>query len=419
MNEILAFYQQEAGDALSQNPRVSALQSEAVAKLGKLGFPSRHDEDWKYTSLIPFLKDPFTRSNTSTLSPSDLPLSQQMPMHSSSALSWVKKLPAGVILLPLSLALKQHPELVEQYLGKSFQEAHAFHCLNTAMLGAGVFLYVPAHVHLQEPIVLTQYQDLAGQAVYLRHVIVLEPESRATVVEEYRGEQDLSYVTNVLTEAFIGEKAELTHYKIQREGLKAYHLAHLFAKQAAESQFNSHSFSLGGALVRSDLNVDFDGEYGRCFLNGVYAPGEGQHVDHHTCVSHLHPHCLSTQDYKGILQGQSRAVFNGRVIVARNAIATDAKQQNKNLLLSALAEVDTKPQLEIFADDVLCSHGATVGQLDEDALFYLATRGLSRAEASAHLIAAFSQSNFNRIPCHALSTWIGQRFIEHLGVEHV
>ena len=196
----------------------------------------------------------------------------------------------------------------------------------------------------------------------------------------------------------LAASAKLTHYKIQRESKAAYHLGHLAVKQSAHSQFASHSLSLGGKLVRSDISMYLQEEHAHCLMNGIYAPSEGQHVDHHTTVNHLVPNCSSEQDYKGILTGRSRAVFNGKVIVAKDAQHTDAKQQNKNLLLSANAEIDTKPQLEIFADDVLCSHGATVGQLDEEALFYLATRGIGRLEASHYLIHAFAQDNLRLIP---------------------
>ncbi len=166
----------------------------------------------------------------------------------------------------------------------------------------------------------------------------------------------------------------------------------------AAAEFASHSLSLGGKLTRSDISIHLQEELAQCLMNGIYAPGEGQHVDHHTSVYHLVPNCQSEQDYKGILNGHSRAVFNGKVYVAKEAQHTDAKQQNKNLLLSAQAEIDTKPQLEIFADDVFCSHGATVGQLDEEALFYLATRGIGHLEATHYLLQAFANENLGLIP---------------------
>jgi Fe-S cluster assembly protein SufD len=177
----------------------------------------------------------------------------------------------------------------------------------------------------------------------------------------------------------------------------------------------NHSLSLGGKCVRSDLSLYLQEEKAHCLMNAIYAPTDGQHVDHHTTVYHLVPNCSSEQDYKGILNGRARAVFNGKVIVAKDAQHTDAKQQNKNLLLSANAEIDTKPQLEIFADDVLCSHGATVGQLDEEALFYLATRGIDRVEASHYLIHAFAKDNLQLIPHRKLADLMSQLLTQQLG----
>jgi Fe-S cluster assembly protein SufD len=186
-------------------------------------------------------------------------------------------------------------------------------------------------------------------------------------------------------------------------------------QQQANSHFDSQSLSLGGKLVRSDTRITLLGAQANSTLNGIYAPNEGQHIDHHTTVHHAVGHCTSQQDYKGILQGQSRAVFNGKVIVAKDAQKTDAKQHNKNLLLSANAEIDTKPQLEIFADDVLCSHGTTVGQLDEEALFYLATRGIDRQEASSYLIHAFADENLRLIPHKSLAEWMTALLNQQLG----
>ena len=213
----------------------------------------------------------------------------------------------------------------------------------------------------------------------------------------------------------LGEKAQCVHYKIQREGKLACHIGHVAVNQLAHSEFASHSFSFGGKLVRSDLSINLLQEYAQCLMNGIYIPNEGQHVDHHTIVNHLLPNCRSKQDYKGILNGHARAVFNGKVVVAKDAQHTDASQQNKNLLLSANAEIDTKPQLEIFADDVLCSHGATVGQLDEEALFYLATRGIDKIEASRYLVHAFTEENLRLIPKQKLAAWVGNLITQQLG----
>jgi Fe-S cluster assembly protein SufD len=287
--------------------------------------------------------------------------------------------------------------------------------INTALLALGVFIYVPAGVLVDAPLALVHVQDQNQQAVYVRHLIVCEAQSEITVVEHYQGAQECSYLTNTITEVSLGACAKMTHYKVQQEGKAAYHLGHVAAQLGSQSHFVSHSLCLGAKLARSDTAVYLKEEQAHCILNGIYAPASGQHVDHHTSVYHLVPNCVSEQDYKGMLQGRSCAVFNGKVFVAKDAQHSDAKQQNKNLLLSPQAQVNTKPQLEIFADDVLCSHGATVGQLDEEALFYLATRGIARDEASHYLIHAFAQDNLRVVADKALANWMEQLVSQHVG----
>lgn len=461
MNEILGFYQEQVKKRISTCPWLAQLQSKASTDLNRYGFPTRHDEEWKYTHIDALLKQTFVspldredittcphatsglslgssklvtsldladklqdvgeseplREDSMILLHSDLPVKHSLLMHNGQIFGekeLVKHLPAGVVLLPLATALTHHMDLIKPYLGAILKQEHGFHFLNTAMIQCGLFLYIPKGVCIEEPIALAHVQDQTNQAAYLRHLIIAESHSRASFIEEYCGKAECCYLTNTVTEIYIGVHAQLTHYKIQRESKAAYHLGHLAVKQAAHSQFFSHSLSLGGKLVRSDISLSLQEQYARCLMNGIYAPAEGQHIDHHTVVNHLVPHCFSEQDYKGILTGHSRAVFNGKVIVAQDAQHTDAIQQNKNLLLSANAEIDTKPQLEIFADDVLCSHGATVGQLDEDALFYLATRGIGKLEASQFLIHAFARNNLQLIPHRDLADWMGNLLTQQL-----
>lgn len=417
MSEILEFYQQQAQAELSAVPWLAHMQTQALAALNKQGFPTRHHEEWKYTNVDALLKQSFARPSfkKNTALYSELPVKKRLTIENGTvtgADELMKQLPSGVLILSLEDAIAQHADLITPYLGKILHPEHAFHALNMAMLHSGVVIYIPAGITLEEPIALIHTQDEANQAVHLRHLIIAEAESQATIVEEYLGQNE--YFTNVVTEVYVGAQAHLTHYKIQRESKAAYHIGHLTVKQAAQSHFHSHSFSIGGKLVRSDISFYLQEQFAHCLLNGIYAPAEGQHVDHHTTVHHLVPNCSSEQDYKGILAGRSRAVFNGKVIVAKDAQHTDAKQQNKNILLTAHAEIDTKPQLEIFANDVLCSHGATVGQLDEDALFYLATRGIGPEEASQYLIHAFAQDNLRLIPHRELAEWLGLLLTEQL-----
>ncbi|HHF7372858.1 Fe-S cluster assembly protein SufD [Legionella bozemanae] len=430
MSEILDFYQQRAKAGLSTLPWLAQLQTKALMDLNRRGFPTRHDEDWKYTSVEALLNQPFMRFNTADnlKEPaaaactddinSDLPINQYMLIRNgliSGVEQLAKTLPKGVLVLPLAVALTQHPELLKPYLGTVLKQEHGFHYLNTAMIHCGVLIYIPSGIVLEEPIALTHVQTQTNQAVYLRHLIVAEENSQAVIIEDYQGLADCCYLTNTVTEIVVGAGAKLTHYTLQRESKSAFHIGHLSVKQSEGSEFANHSLSLGGQWVRSDISLYLHEEKAHSLMNGIYAPAEGQHVDHHTTVQHLVPSCSSEQDYKGILTGRSRAVFNGKVFVAKDAQHTDAKQQNKNLLLSANAEVDTKPQLEIFADDVLCSHGATVGQLDEEALFYLATRGIGRLEASHYLIHAFARDNLRLIPHRQLADYMGHLLTQQLG----
>lgn len=422
MSDIVTFYQEQAKKGLSTIPWLAQLQSQALDTLAHHGFPSRRDEEWKYTSVDNLLQQPFVVQGSQSAAVqqhySDIPLGQQLMIHNGrifGANELQAKLPKGVLIAPLSQALTEHAELVKPYLGQIVQQEHGFHALNTALLHYGVFLYIPKDVCIDTPIVLTHFNDQMMQGVHLRHLLIADNNSQAVVIEEYRGAADCLYFTNTITELFVGAHASLTHYKIQRESKTAFHLGHTAVKQAEHSHFASHSLNLGAALARSDLTIALQEERAHCLMNGIYAPTDGQHVDHHTTVQHLVPNCSSEQDYKGVLQGRARAVFNGKVIVAKDAQHTDAQQQNKNLLLSTQAEINTKPQLEIFADDVVCSHGATVGQLDEDALFYLASRGIGRLEASHYLIHAFAEDNLRLIPNRTLADWMGQLLTQQLG----
>lgn len=422
MSNITEFYQQQAVATVSDLPWLAQLQTSALANFERLGFPARKDEEWKYTSVEGFLKQRFVNAdgkNKPVSVQTDLPIT----CHKIGLINGVvdgideiiASLPAGVVVLPMAAALVSHAEKIKPWLGQILKQEHGFHALNTAMLQCGLFIYLPAGVHLTQPLLLAHWQDNVLQATYIRHLVIAEAGSRATIIEDYQGDASTAYFTNTITEVYVAEHAVITHYKLQREGLLASHVGHLAVQQATDSQFDSHSFSFGGKLVRSDITFDLIEPHARCFMNGIYAPKDGQHMDHHTLVTHAVPDCSSAQDYKGILSGHSRAVFNGKVIVAKDAQHTEAKQQNKNLLLSLDAEIDTKPQLDIFANDVICTHGATVGQLDEDALFYLATRGIEQAEASQYLIQAFAAENIRAITDANLSMWLSGLLSQQIG----
>ena len=426
MSELVDFYQQQAKARFSTIPWLLQMQKDAVADFSRLGFPSRHLEDWKYTVVDAFVQQQFAEVKASGAVGQPMPAEEQIPLlHAHKIIlnngvavgidALQAVLPKGIIVQPLAKALVEHADKVKPYLNQVLQQQHGFHAMNTAMLEHGLFIYLPAGAVLSNPLLITNWQSNANQASYLRHLVIAEEGSSASIIEDYLGDAQTCYFTNTITEIYLAAHAKLTHYKIQRESKLAFHMGQLAVQQAKASQFDSHSFSIGGKLVRSDMMIGLHEPNAQCRMNGIYTPAEGQHIDHHTVVVHEVPHCRSEQDYKGILRGQSRAVFNGQVIVAKDAQHSEAKQQNKNLLLSPRAEVDTKPQLEIFADDVICTHGATVGQLDEDALFYLATRGIGRAEASRYLILAFAAENLHHFANTELSGWLGTLLNQQLG----
>lgn len=421
------FYQQQAESVRSQVPWVLALQQQGLKDLQQLGFPTKRDEDWRYTSVDGFLKQPFDRmTQTDEQSLTSLAVGHQVDVPWGHKLAFVDgvilglealqgALPPGVMVTSLQTAMHSHADKIRPYLGQILQSKHGFHAQNTAMLELGLFIYVPAYVQVTEPILLVHWQTHTGQASYLRHVVVAETGATVTLIEDYQGDANACYYTNTISELYAGSQASIRHYKVQRESKLAYHVGHVAVQQTEGSDVKSHVLSLGADWSRSDVRFDLQAPYASCQLNGIYALCEQQHMDHHTWVYHNAPACTSEEDYKGILTGKSRAVFNGQVHVASLAQKTVAKQQNKNLLLSKYAEIDTKPQLDIAADDVLCTHGATVGQLDNEALFYFATRGIEESEATHYLIQAFAADNLRAMHHDPLATWVGGLLNQHLG----
>lgn len=404
MSVVVDFYQQQALQQASSLPWLRQMQNHALVDFMKLGFPTRKQEDWKYSAPDAFLQSHFLtaleeKEEQVGSAFADLPLSCRLNVWNGKSLrpSFQASLPAGVIIQPLAQAFLEHADKMKPYLNQILPQEHGFQLLNTALLQQGFFIYLPENTVLETPILLSHWQDKENHAAHLRHIIVVGKGSSVELIEEFNGSADVCYFSNVMTEVHLAERAKLKHYKIQCESRQAYHVGHVAVQQSAHSDFASHVFSLGGKWVRSDLSIDLQEEHANCMMNGVYALKNEQHMDHHTLVHHRAARCHSEQEYRGILNGQSHGVFNGRVIVAKGAAQSQAKQQNKNLLLSAKTEMDTKPQLEIFADDVICTHGATVGQLDEDALFYLATRGINRKNAMEFLIRAFVEVNLQHL----------------------
>lgn len=388
-------------------PWLQQLRQEALERFASLGFPTARDEDWKYTSVAAIEKRTFRLALT------EAPAVEARQVESFlfpklacrllvfvngrflPGLSRLGTLPAGVTVASLAEALEQDRGRLEEWLPR--QEArNGFEALNAAFLADGAFVHLAPGAALEEPVHLLYLSTGGERVAHVRNLIVAEKGASATVIEHYGGIAGSS-LTNALTQIVAGTGAFLEHVKLQREDSKSFHIAGIHAHQQRGSRFVSHSIAFGAQLCRNDISTLLGAEGCECLLNGLYMVGGRQHVDHHTLIDHAQPHGTSREYYRGVLDGASRGVFNGRVIVRPNAQQTDAQQVNNNLLLSRDAEVDAKPQLEIYADDVKCTHGATVGSLDPDMLFYLRSRGVGEGEARNLLTYAFANDILNRI----------------------
>ncbi len=416
-NYLSDFARFEKNISKNGQPWFGEIRREAISRFAELGFPATRHEEWKYTSVAPITKIPFnpggyelnglTVEKVRRVAFGEWDCNQLVFVNGyySTELSSHRQLPGAVILGSLAMALSTHREMMEPHLARyaSFEE-HAFTALNTALMRDGAFVNIPDGKVVEEPIHLI-YLSTAGSEPTISHprnLIVVGKNSQATIVESYVGLGDKVYFTNAVTEIVLGENSVVEHVRLQRESEKAFHISTLQVQQNRSSMFSGHSVSVGGALVRNDVNAVLDGEGVDCTLNGLYLVTGRQHVDNHTRIDHVKPHGTSRELYKGILDEESRGVFNGKVVVWKDAQKTDAKQTNKNLLLSEGAEINSKPQLEILADDVKCTHGTTVGQLEEEQLFYLRSRGLDREIAQGLLTQGFASETIGRIKIEAI-----------------
>lgn len=404
LDAILAGREEAPGRAL---PWVRALREAAGMHFEAQGFPTTRDESWKYTNVAPLVRQSYAAASREAASlPGDVSriAFPQLEAHRlvfvdgffapqlSSSVSL-----AGVQAGSLADALERAGEALEPYLGRiASLEKHPFAALNTAFLADGAWLHVGAGIALERPIHLVFLASGAQVLAQPHNLIVLDEGAQATVIEHYVALKEGRCFTNAVTEISLARGATLEHYRVQQQDAQAYHVGGLHVRQAGATRFTSHAVDLGGMLVRNDLRAVLAEEQAACTLNGLYVLDGRQHVDNHTLIDHAKPNGTSSEFYKGVLDGRSRAVFNGRVIVHPDAQHTDAQQMNNNLLLSEDAEVDTKPELEIYADDVKCSHGATVGQLDPDALFYLRSRAVDEAAARDLLTYAFANDILGR-----------------------
>ncbi len=390
------------------------LHDRGAARFAALGFPTTRDEEWRFTNVAPIAAGEFkpigaiaAEADLSGAIYGDVP-NRVVVLNGrfSPELSRTGGLPAGVRVGSLAAAVGEQAEIVQRYLGQLAEfGSRAFTALNTALAGDGAFVYVPDGVVIEEPLELLFVTAAAAGAPVMssaRALVVVGERAQCRLVETYFGTKDATYFTNGVTEVFCDEGAIVDHYKVQQESLAAYHVASMHVYASRSASFSSHSFSLGGRLSRNDVFATLDGEGAECTLNGLYLADGDRLVDNHTSIDHAKAHCPSHEIYKGILGGTARAVFNGKIIVRQDAQKTDAKQTNRALLLSDTAQINTKPQLEIFADDVKCTHGAAIGQLDDDAIFYLRARGLTYFEARDMLIHAFAGDILDRVKIDGL-----------------
>lgn len=391
-------------------PWLGRRRREALERFMAAGFPGLAEEAWKYTDTRPFETRRFVlpgmdgAARVASLKPYALgsPVAHRLVFVDGvfmPELSVVCDLPPGAVIRNLATALEREGAVVEAHLNHNLPpDMHGFAALNTAFLTDGAYIHLGRGVVLHEPVQLLFIASAnAPILAQPRNLIVAGDDSHVTLIESYVALNEGEYFTNAVTEIVAGRNAVIEHYKLERESEQAYHVGGIHVRQERDSRYLSHSVAVGGRLVRNDIAVALDGEGVECTLNGLYLTRGRQHVDNHTRIEHRKPRGTSREWYKGVLDGHSRGVFSGRVVVHPDAQKTDAQQANNNLLLAEGAEVDSRPQLEIYADDVKCTHGSTVGQLDQDALFYLRSRAVDETLARNMLIYAFASDILARM----------------------
>lgn len=409
---------------------VERLREGAFGRFEELGFPTTDEEDWKYTNVAPLARKAFRpaalkqveleSAAVETFVSAEARRSRLVfvngvysPEHSSR-----EALPAQVTVEELGAALAgERGEVLWEHLGRlSGEGSDAFTALNTAFLGGGALLLIPKGVVVEAPVQLLflTAQGETEAASFPRVLVVAERDSRLDIIETYAAVGDAEYFTDAVVEVFVGEGARVTHYKVQDEADSAYHVASTRAEVSKDGAYELTTVTLGARLSRHEIEVALTSPGAECRVDGLYIVGDGQHTDTHSLIEHREPHCASRQNYKGILDGKSRAVFNGRVYVHEGANGTDAQQSNKNLLLSTDARVDTKPQLEIYNDDVKCAHGATVGQLEEEELFYLLSRGLHPDLARNLLTYGFAEEIVANIKHESIRAQLDEAILNRL-----
>jgi Fe-S cluster assembly protein SufD len=418
----------------SKDTPFCATRKNAISRFAELGFPSQKDEEWKYTSVAPILRQKFNHTaapvNVSEEAIGDFTfdgLEDSLLVfvngHFSPKLSTFEAKPVGVVIGSLKTLIIEHPDLLLKHLGQyaSF-EKESFTALNTAFTEDGACIYVPRDTIVEQPVHLLNL-SVGQDAPFISHprkLVVVGRGSELQFIESFHSLSDDLYFNNQVTEVVVEENAKVQHIKVQEESLKAFHVANSQIQQERHSVYSSVNIDLGSALTRNNLNIRLNAENCESHLFGFYHGQGTQHIDSHTFIDHAMPHCFSNELYKGILDGKANAVFSGKILVRQDAQKTNALQSNKTLLLTDEASISAKPQLEIFADDVKCTHGATIGQLDDEALFYLRARGIGQDVASALLRYAFARDIFENIGIESVRKKLDEKILRRLtGVREV
>jgi Fe-S cluster assembly protein SufD len=405
------------------------LRNGAIENLKKLDFPTLKNEEWKYTNISPIMKSNFVPANNLDkveLTHEDIKgkLFGEFDYHLmvfvngiyDESLSTIDALPKGAIVDSFSNVIKNKPEIIEKYLKDYSKTITAFDSLNAAYTVDGLIAVVPDGVIVEKPIQVLYLNGRDDEQVLStpRNLIVAGKNAQVTIIANYEAFSENPYFSNVITEVFTDENAIIDLYKIQNESKNAFHIERVEAYQKKQSVFSHYNISFGGKIVRNDINAEMSGEYVETNYYGLYLGNDEQHVDNHTLVDHAKPNCESNELYKGILDNSARGVFNGKIMVRKDAQKTNAYQSNKTVLLSKDATIDTKPQLEIYADDVKCSHGATIGHLDDTAYFYIRSRGIPSELAKSMLIRAFANDVIDKIKIEELKEQLNHQIFEHL-----
>lgn len=424
-------YQAAFGAVRESSPTVPWLElvrTSAMERFEQLGFPVVNDEEWKYTNLATLAKQHFVPATR----PENLSIDANLFVYPETATAHlvvvngflsedlsVRTGLESVVAIDLLTAVAdaRYNKIARSYLARNAgYHDKGLAALNTAFVQSGLFLFVPKGIKLETPIQVTFLTDAneANTASFPRLLVVAEENSSATIIESFVSTGEQQYFTNAITEIVVKDGARLEHYRVQRESREAFHVSLTSAELGRSSSYDTTSINMGAGLARHDISVVMDHEGAECWVDGLYLVGANQHSDTHSVIDHKQPHCNSHQLYKGILDDNGRAVFNGKVFVREGAQKTDAMQTNKNLLLSPQARVDTKPQLEIYADDVKCAHGAAVGQLDPEEMFYLQARGINPDLGRSLLTYGFAEEVIGKIKIESIRTQLDEVVLSQL-----